>query len=81
MLCVGGLAQVISRQLPKLENDWSMPKDVRMALRRMPRDQWRAYWNTDDDEMRRKLIDAELERERKYEEEFGWPNKEPKPSP
>jgi len=80
MLVVGGLAEVISRQLPKLENDWSMPKELRMTLRRMPRDQWWAYWNTDDEETRRKIIDAELERKRKYEEEYGWPKQEPKPS-
>jgi len=51
-----------------------------MALRRMPRDQWKAYMAAEDDATRESMIQTELERERKYQEEYGWPKKERKQS-
>src|SRR6266850_1135932 len=40
MFGVGSIAWVVSKNLPTLEKNWSMPKEERMALRRMPREQW-----------------------------------------
>lgn len=79
-LGIGAIGYQVGENLVQLESNWSLPKEERKLLRRMPRDRQRAYIAAEDDATRESIIKAELERERKYEEEFGWPKKERKAS-
>ena len=64
LLGAGGIGSVVSKRLPQYQENWSLTKEERRALWRMNRNDWTAYLTAKDLETKKKILEAELKKER-----------------